>query len=61
MYELTGNCASPVQFILTDSVNNFIRGALYFDAVPNADSIAPVSAYVEKDVKRLVESMRWKK
>jgi len=61
MYELTGNCASPVQFILTDSVHNFIRGALYFDAVPNADSIAPVSAYVEKDVKRLVESMRWKK
>lgn len=61
LYQITGNAASPVQFILTDSTKHFLRGALYFNAVPNADSIAPVSSFVEKDLMHLVESMRWKK
>jgi gliding motility-associated lipoprotein GldD len=61
LYELTGNSASPIQFVLTDSVHHFMRGALYFNSVPNADSIAPVSAYVEKDLKHLVETITWKK
>lgn len=61
LYEITGNAASPIQFVLTDSVHNFLRGALYFNSVPNADSIAPVSAYVEKDLKHLIETIRWKK
>lgn len=60
IYELTGNAASPLQFLLTDSTTHFLRGALYFNAVPNADSIAPVSAFIEKDLKHLVESIRWK-
>lgn len=60
LYELTGNAASPIQFVLTDSIHHFLRGALYFNAVPNADSIAPVSAFVEKDLKHLVETVRWK-
>jgi gliding motility-associated lipoprotein GldD len=61
IYEITGNAASPLQFMLTDSTKNFIRGALYFNAVPNADSIAPVSSYVEKDLRHLIETLRWKK
>jgi len=61
IYELTGNSASPLEFILTDSTTHFLRGALYFNAVPNADSIAPVSAFVERDLRHLVESLRWKK
>lgn len=61
LYEITGNAATPVQFILTDSAKHFLRGALYFNAVPNADSIAPVSAFIEKDLMRLVETLRWKK
>lgn len=59
-YELTGNAASPLQFLLTDSTQHFLRGALYFNAVPNADSIAPVSAFIEKDLMHLVETIRWK-
>lgn len=60
MYEITGNAASPLQFVLTDSTKHFLRGALYFNETPNADSIAPISKYVEEDVQRLIESVRWK-
>ncbi len=59
-YEITGNAASPMQFLLTDSTSHFLRGALYFNAIPNADSIAPVSKFIEKDLKHLVETLRWK-
>ena len=60
LYEITGNAASPLQFVLTDSTTHFIRGALYFNETPNADSIAPVSNYVEEDIKHLMESIKWK-
>lgn len=55
-----GNAASAVQFYLTDSSKHFIRGALYFYAIPNPDSIAPVLSFVEEDVKHLVSTFSWK-
>ena len=55
-----GNTASAVQFYLTDSSKHFVRGALYFYAIPNPDSIAPVLSFVEEDVKHLVETFSWK-
>jgi len=60
LYELKGNTASGIQFILTDSTNHFFRGALYFNSSPNKDSIAPVSAFIREDIIRLVESFEWK-
>lgn len=60
LYEIKGDAASPIQFMLTDSVHHVLRGALYFDAVPNKDSIAPVLNYVRKDIIRLIETTRWK-
>lgn len=61
LYDLKGNIASPVQFVLTDSSRHFFRGALYFNNVPNKDSIAPLSDYVREDIIRLMESFEWKK
>jgi gliding motility-associated lipoprotein GldD len=61
IYEIRGNVASPVQFVLTDSVSSFFRGALYFDNTPNQDSIAPVLKYVNEDIRVLINSFRWKK
>lgn len=52
--------ASPIQFYLTDSTHHFIRGALYFNASPNADSLAPVIQFVKQDLDRLVSSFSWK-
>lgn len=61
LYELTGNTASTAQFVLTDSLNHFFRGALYFDQIPNKDSIAPMAEYISRDIVRLMESFEWKK
>ena len=59
LYRLEGNVASPLQFVLTDSVNNFFRASLLFDNPPNQDSIAPALNYIKEDVERLIESFRW--
>lgn len=61
LYDLKGNTASSVQFVLTDSTKNFFRAALYFNNVPNKDSIAPMAEYIRQDVIRLIESFEWKK
>ena len=38
-FKVSGNVATANQFFLTDSTKNFLRGALYFDAAPNQDSL----------------------
>ena len=60
LYLLEGDCASPIQFMLTDRRRRFFRGALYFDFEPKADSIAPVVGYLRQDVVRLMETFYWK-
>lgn len=61
IYEIKGNAASSIQFFLTDSTRHFIRGALYFNAVPNTDSIAPVLEYIKKDIYQMIATFKWKK
>ncbi len=58
-YEVDGNAASQAQFYLTDSTKHFITGSLYFDQKPNFDSIMPAAAYVKKDIRHLMETMKW--
>lgn len=53
--------ASAFQFYLTDSTTHFIRGALYFDLVPNNDSLAPVIDFLEADIQHMITTFRWKK
>lgn len=52
--------ATPLQFFITDSTNHFFRGSLYFFHTPNNDSIQPIIQYIKTDVKRLVQSFKWK-
>ncbi|MBP6000516.1 MAG: hypothetical protein KA534_08685 [Sediminibacterium sp.] len=59
-FHLGGDVASPYQFFITDSSRHFLRGALYFDTTPNADSLAPVIDFLYQDLKQLVSSFRWK-
>lgn len=61
LFLLDGESASPVQFMLTDSVSRFFRGALYYDCLPNADSLAPVTDYLKQDIIELIQSFSWKK
>lgn len=60
IYFIDGNAASPMQFYLTDSTRNFLRGALYIRELPNIDSIRPVIDFLKPDVIRLIETTRWK-
>lgn len=59
-YEVGGNAASQAQFYVTDSLNHFLNGSLYFYAKPNYDSILPAADYLKKDIKHIMESLRWK-
>jgi gliding motility-associated lipoprotein GldD len=59
-YELHGNTATPIQFVLTDSTKHFFRGSVYCNSVPNQDSLAPIYDYLRKDVRVLMESMKWR-
>ena len=59
-YSIEGNAASAYQFHLTDSVNHFIRGSLYFNNIPNQDSIQPVLDFVKEDIKHLYETFEWR-
>ncbi|PIB33502.1 gliding motility lipoprotein GldD [Gaetbulibacter sp. 5U11] len=59
-YEVGGNAASQSQFYITDSINHFLTGSLYFYAKPNYDSILPAANYLQKDIKRIMESVVWK-
>ena len=59
-YEVGGNAASQSQFYVTDSINHFITGSLYFYAKPNYDSILPAAYYLRNDIKHLMETIRWK-
>lgn len=60
MLEIEGNAASNVQFYLTDSTKHFIRGALYFYARPNYDSLLPVINFLKKDVERMITTFQWR-
>ena len=55
------NAASPYQFFVTDSISNFVRGALYFNFAPNNDSLEPVITFIKEDIKHLIKTFQWKK
>lgn len=62
IYDISGvGSASSCQFFLSDTTTNFIRGALYFNAVPNNDSLAPVIKFIRQDIDTLVNSLQWVK
>ena len=52
--------ATPMQFYLTDSTKNFVRGALYFNFKPDNDSMQPVINFIRQDIDHLIETFEWK-
>ncbi len=59
-FTLAGNTATANQFFLTDSVKHFLRGALYFSATPNEDSISVVNDFLKKDLFHLINTLKWR-
>ncbi len=62
IYDIDGNVATPIQFVITDSIHHFFKGSLlYVNSVPNQDSTALVTEYIRKDIKEMISSFRWKR
>ncbi len=59
-YMIDGNAATQSQFYVTDSVNHFVTGSLYFESKPNFDSIYPAVVYLREDIRRIMETISWK-
>jgi gliding motility-associated lipoprotein GldD len=60
IFDVGGNAATGKQFFVTDSTRHFLRGALYFDATPNYDSIQPVEQFLYKDMQHLIQTLKWR-
>jgi len=59
-YQVGGNAATNAQFYVTDSTRHFLVGSVYFYAKPNYDSILPAAAYIKNDMRKIMETVKWK-
>jgi gliding motility-associated lipoprotein GldD len=59
-FELQGDVASPFQFYLTDSTDNFVSGVIYFNNRPNYDSLRPTLDYLKIDLMQMMKTFKWK-
>lgn len=57
--ELEGEVPSQFQFTITDSTENFLRGALYFDTKVQNDSLAPAIEFMKKDLMHMINTFDW--
>ncbi len=60
IYFVGGDAASNFQFFVTDTTTNFVRGALYFNNRPNADSLKPVIGFMINDIEGILSTWKWK-
>lgn len=58
-YMINGDAATQAGFYVTDSINHFLNGALYFEAKPNFDSVYPAAIYLREDIRRIIETVIW--
>jgi len=59
IFEIDGPVASPFQFYLTDSLQHFLRGSLYFNSEVNRDSIQPIYDFIKKDFEPFFQDFEW--
>ena len=59
-YVVRGDAASQAQFFVTDSTEHFLTGSLYFYVRPDYDSIYPAAAYLQNDIRKIMETIRWR-
>mgnify|MGYP000394966535 CR=1 FL=1 len=60
IYELKGNTATNLNFYVSDGRKHFLRGALYFNAKTQIDSIMPMFSFLKQDVIKMIETTVWK-
>ncbi len=60
LYEIYGNTATNYQFFVTDSNRHFLRGTAYVHSQPNIDSTGPVTHFLGREIRHIVETLNWK-
>lgn len=58
-YKVEGDVASPYHFVVTDSLEHAVWASLYFNSLPNADSLEPITAFVQEDLEHIINTIRW--
>ena len=58
--EISGEVPTQIQFVTTDSLKHFMRGALYFKTATQNDSLAPAIQYIKKDIIHLLNTLQWR-
>jgi gliding motility-associated lipoprotein GldD len=59
IFELEGEVPSQFQFYITDSINHFMRGALYFPVATKNDSLSPIIDFIKIDMIHMLNSLEW--
>jgi gliding motility-associated lipoprotein GldD len=59
-FKVGGNVATANQFFVSDSTKHFLRGALYFDAAPNEDSLGIVNNFLLEDMRHMINTFKWR-
>lgn len=59
-FKVGGNVATANQFFISDSTKHFLRGALYFDAAPNEDSLGIVNSFLLEDMRHMINTFKWR-
>lgn len=58
--EISGEVPSQFQFTMTDSSENFLRGALYFNTRVQNDSLAPAIDFMKNESMHLINTLQWR-
>lgn len=59
LFELKGDVATNFQFYLTDSLQNFLRGEVILNCVPNYDSLRYILSYIKVDLTHMINTFEW--
>lgn len=59
-FKFQGDVATPFQFYLTDSTTHFVYAEVLFNSIPNYDSLKPSLDYLDVDLKKMLETFKWK-
>lgn len=57
---IEGEVPSHYQFYTTDTLNHYLRGAVYLTEATKNDSLRPIIDFVKADCRHLLETLRWK-
>ena len=59
--EIEGEVPSHYQFYITDTTQNYLRGAVYLMHATKNDSLRPVVDYMKGECRHLLETLQWRK